>query len=397
MARFSARTPSDQRPNRLAAARERTGSPAFDLTESNPTRCGLPYPPDLLEALADPRGLRYRPDPSGPVEARAAITEEYRHAGVELSPERLLLTASTSEGYSFLMRLLADPGDRLLVPTPSYPLFDHLARLDAVELVRYPLAADDGWRPDLASIAAAPHRTRAVVIVHPNNPTGTLVTPDDAASLAALCHERGWALIADEVFLPFLLADRLARAPSFAGSTRCLTFTLGGISKSLGLPQLKLGWIAVSGPEADAGAATGRLEYIADAYLSVGTPVALASPELLRRGRSVQGAILERCRSNLSHLQVAVAAAPSVTLLAPEGGWSAVLRVPALLPDEDLALRLLEEQGVAVHPGYLFDFPGEGYLVLSLLPEPEIFAEGVGRLLAEVSRFAGDDPRTTGH
>lgn len=396
MIRFSSRTPSDQRPNRLAAARRRIGRPAFDLTESNPTRCDLPYPHDLLASLAEPRGLRYQPDPSGPVEARSAIAEEYLRAGTEVAPDRLLLTASTSEAYSFLLRLLADPGDRLLIPVPSYPLFDQLARLDAVELIRYPLAADDGWRPDLEAIATAPDRTRAAVVVHPNNPTGTFVTPEDAARLAALCRERGLALIADEVFLPFRLGEGPDRVASFAGTTECLTFTLGGLSKSVGLPQLKLGWVVVSGPEDEARAAVERLEYVADAYLSVSTPVALACPELVRRGRSIERAILDRCRANLLRLQAAVAASPSVTLLTPQGGWNAVLRVPALMSDEDLALQLLEGHGVAVHPGYLFDFPGDGFLVVSLLPKPEAFAEGVSRLLAEVTRIAGDDPRTPG-
>jgi hypothetical protein len=384
MAAFSRRTPDDQRPNRLAAVRARLGEPAFDLTESNPTRCRLPYPEDLLEALANPRGLAYRPEPKGPFEARAAVAGQYRGWGVEVPPERVVLTASTSEAYGFLMRLLADPGDRLLVPTPSYPLFDQLARLEAVSLVPYTLSADDGWRPDLDAISAAPEDCRALVVVHPNNPTGSFIPPDDAARLAELCRARGWALIADEVFLPYPLDGGAGSDRSFAASSTCLTFSLGGLSKSLGLPQLKLGWIAVSGPTGELPAALARLEYVADAYLSVGTPVALAAPQLLERGLPVQRAIADRCRANLARLRELVGTAAAVTVLPAGGGWSAVLRVPSLVDDEGLAIHLLESASVAVHPGYLFDLPGEGYLVVSLLPPEGVFGEGVRRLLAAV-------------
>jgi hypothetical protein len=387
MAGFSRRTPDDQRPNRLAVARARLGEPAFDLTESNPTRCRLPYPEDLLAALADPRGLAYRPEPKGPLAARAAVARQYLGWGVELDPERVVLTASTSEAYGFLMRLLADPGDRLLVPSPSYPLFDQLARLDAVSLVPYALDVEDGWRPDFDALAAAPEGCRALVVVHPNNPTGSFVHPDDAARFAELCRARGWALIADEVFLPYPLDGGPGSRSSFAAGSGCLTFTLGGLSKSAGLPQLKLGWITVSGPSEELPAALARLEYVADAYLSVSTPVALAAPELIERGLVVQRAIASRCRANLDRLRELAGAAPALTVLPAGGGWSAVLRVPSLLDDEGLAVYLLESAGVAVHPGYLFEMPGEGYLVVSLLPPEEVFAEGVRRLLAELDRL----------
>jgi len=389
MAMFSRRTPEDQRPNRLAAARARLGEPAFDLTESNPTRCRLPYPEDLLEALADPRGLAYRPEPKGPLEARAAVARQYLGWGAELDPERVVLTASTSEAYGFLMRLLADPGDRLLVPSPSYPLFDQLARLDAVSLVPYALDVDDGWRPDLDALAAAPEGCRALVVVHPNNPTGSFILPEDAARLGELCHARGWALIADEVFLPYPLDGGPGADRSFAAMSSCLSFSLGGLSKSVGLPQLKLGWIAVSGPAGELPAALARLEYVADAYLSVSTPVALAAPRLLERGLPVQRAIAGRCRANLARLRELAGTTPAVTVLPAGGGWSAVLRVPSLLDDEGLAVLLLESAGVAVHPGYLFDLPGEGYLVLSLLPPEELFGEGVRRLLEAVDELIG--------
>jgi aspartate/methionine/tyrosine aminotransferase len=387
MASFSRRTPDDQRPNRLAAARARLGEPAFDLTESNPTRCSLPYPEDLLEALADPRGLAYRPEPKGPLAARAAVARQYLGWGVELDPERVVLTASTSEAYGFLMRLLADPGDRLLVPSPSYPLFDQLARLDAVSLVPYVLDVDDGWRPDLDALAAAPEGCRALVVVHPNNPTGSFIQPEDAERLGKLCRARGWALIADEVFLPYPLDGGPGSDHSFAATSSCLSFSLGGLSKSVGLPQLKLGWIAVSGPAGELPAALARLEYVADAYLSVSTPVALAAPRLLERGLLVQRAIADRCRANLDQLRELAGTTPAVTVLPAGGGWSAVLRVPALLDDEGLAVHLLETASVAVHPGYLFDLPGEGYLVVSLLPPEELFGEGVRRVLAAVDRL----------
>jgi hypothetical protein len=389
MASFSRRTPDDQRPNRLASARARLGEPAFDLTESNPTRCRLPYPEDLLEALADPRGLAYRPEPKGPLAARVAIARQYHAWGVELDPERIVLTASTSEAYGFLMRLLADPGERLLVPSPSYPLFDQLARLDAVSLVPYALDVEDGWRPDLDTLAAAPEGCRALVVVHPNNPTGTFIQSEDAARLGELCRARGWALIADEVFLPYPVDGGPGSDRSFAATSSCLTFSLGGLSKSVGLPQLKLGWIAVSGPSEELPAALARLEYVADAYLSVSTPVALAAPRLLELGLPVQRAIVGRCRANLDRLRELARATPAVTVLPVGGGWSAVLRVPSLLDDEGLAVHLLETASVAVHPGYLFEMPGEGYLVVSLLPPEELFGEGVRRVLAAVDRLVG--------
>lgn len=381
MVRFSRRVPNDQCPNRLSAVRARLGDPPFDLTESNPTRCGIPYPVDLLRDLADESGLEYRPDPRGPQATRVAIAEYYRSGGSDVTVDRVFLTASTSEAYGFLFKLMADPNDGVLVPVPSYPLFDHLAHLDGVDPVPYELRSDDGWRPDVAAIEGAPDRCRALVVVHPNNPTGTLIRSDDRARLARICRDRGWALIADEVFLPFPLAGSAAPSASFVANQSCLGFTLGGLSKSIGLPQVKLAWIVVSGPKRDAEAAAERLEFVADTYLSVSGPVAGAAAGLLERGAAVRDAILGRCRHNLGELLELATGCPSVDVLRPEGGWSAVVRVPAILGDEDLAVGLLEEHGVAVHPGYLFDFTGDGYLVLSLLPRPRVFTEGVRRLL----------------
>ena len=380
---FSRRVPSDLAPNRIAAARA-AAAPPFDLTASNPTACGIAYPIGLLDALADRAGLTYRPHPRGLESARRAAAAEYRRFGVEVDPERVLLTASTSEAYAFLFKLLAETGDAVLVPSPSYPLFEHLARLEGVEALPYHLNPELGWRPDLDAIASAPAAVRAVVVVHPNNPTGSFVHPDDAAAIERLAAARGWAVIADEVFLDYPLAGGDGNGRSFAGAEQALTFALGGLSKSVGLPQLKLAWIATSGPQPLVEAALARLEFIADTFLSVGTPVQLALPALLREGAPVRAAILERCRANLAELQRAAAAVPEVSVPPPGGGWSATLRFPAVVGEEELALELLEKDGVAVHPGYFFDFPSAGTLVLSLLPEPAAFAEGVRHLLARV-------------
>ncbi len=384
----SRRIPADLGLNRLAAARERLGAVPFDLTVSNPTRCGFAYPTALLAGLADPRGLIYRPEPRGPIDGRRAVAETYNTWEVEVDPERIVLTASTSEAYGFLFRLLADPGDAILVPAPSYPLFDHLAKLDGVQARTYSLDADDGWRIDFPTLEAAPENVRAVVVVHPNNPTGSFVHPDDARRLAALCSDRNWALIADEVFLPFPFNDSPGADFSFAGTNECLCFALGGLSKSVGLPQLKLSWMVVGGPADRAQSALEGLDYVADAYLSVSTPAALAAPKILAAAAPVHNEIAARCRTNLEELRARAASVRAVTCKSPDGGWSAVLRVPAVLSDEELCIRLLEE-GVSAHPGSPFQFPTEGYLVVSLLPPEGVFSEGIQRLLEGIVRIAG--------
>jgi aspartate/methionine/tyrosine aminotransferase len=283
----------------------------------------------------------------------------------------VVLTASTSEAYSLLFKLLCNPGDTVLTPTPSYPLFDQLSRLDGLATHLLPLDPDDDWRPVLGAADAAPESTRAVIVVHPNNPTGSYIHPEDADTLARRCRERGWALIADEVFLPFPLDGGPGSERSFAARADTLTFTLGGLSKSAGLPQLKLAWIVVSGPDPLVTAALARLEYIADAYLSVSTPVALATPQIMNAAASVQSAIRTRCQRNLVILREMVATIPAVTVARVGGGWSAIVRLPAVLDDEEIALGLLTERGVAVQPGFFFDLPYEGAIVLSLLnPEP---------------------------
>jgi alanine-synthesizing transaminase len=381
---FSRRIPSELHPNRIATARAEH-PPCFDLTISNPTTCGLWYPDDLLTPLAEAAGLVYRPHPKGLEAARAAVAAEYLRWGASVDPDAVVLTASTSEAYAFLFKLLCEPGDAVLVPSPSYPLFEHLARLEAVEPIAYHLVPEAGWRVDLAELGGASDRVRAAVVVHPNNPTGSFLDPADAAEIAELCATRGWALIADEVFLDFALDGGPGNGRTLAGAPSCLTFCLGGLSKSCGLPQLKVSWIVVSGPAELQGAALERLELIADTYLSVATPVQRALPELLARGRELRGAISSRCRNNLRALRELVPRLPEVSVLPVGGGWSAVLRFPAVLEEETLAVDLLRHHGVAVYPGFFFDFPYEGVVVVSLLPEEHFFREGIRRLLDTVA------------
>ena len=380
---FASRTGWALAPNRFSAALDRhrtSGRELLDLTESNPTRCGFAYDRSLLSALADQRGLAYDPDPKGPRAAREAVCGYYRQRGAEIDPEQAILTASTSEGYSFIFRLLCEPGDEVLVPAPSYPLFEFLASIQDVKLVAYPLLYDHGWQIDLHSLAGAvTARTRAILVVHPNNPTGSFVKPAETDSLDALCRERRLALVADEVFLDYP-HDGVAR-PSFASPRQALTFTLSGISKICALPQMKLAWIVAGGAPELAREALARLEVIADTYLSVNTPVQLALPDFLAQRGKIQRQVKERVAANLAELDRQLAAQESVRRLEVEGGWYAVLRVPATRSDEELAIALLDEQSVVAHPGHLYDFPGEGYLVVSLIPPAEVFAEGVKRLL----------------
>ena len=370
----SRRLPFDLKPNAFARA-QASHRVEFDLTVTNPTVCGLPYGPELLLDLARAEGLRYRPDPKGLLSAREAVAADYAARGVRVDPERIVLTASSSEAYGFLFKLLCDPGDGVLVPTPSYPLFEHLAALEGVRALAYALDPDHGWQPQPASLELAAS-ARAAILVHPNNPTGSWVTRDAAEGLAG----GSLPLIVDEVFLDFPLG---AAAPpsTFASRTNGLTFTLGGLSKSCGLPQLKLSWIVVSGPDLEVASALERLEFIADTYLSVGTPVQVALPSILERARPLREAIRARCAGNLATAQRLAASTPSVSVPVPGGGWSLVTRFPKVITEETLILRLLEEHGVAIQPGYFFDFPSEGYLVASLLPEPSIFETGFGRVL----------------
>jgi aspartate/methionine/tyrosine aminotransferase len=311
--------------------------------------------------------------------ARAAVAASYAADGRTVPDDRLVLTASTSEAYALLFKLLADPGDNVLVPHPGYPLFDLLTRLEAVAAVPYQLDPHGGWALDRASLErAVTSRSRAILVVSPNNPLGAILTAADREWLVAFAGTRGLAVIADEVFADFRLCPR-PDASSLLGEDRVLTFTLGGLSKSAGLPQMKLAWVVVSGPPALVEDALRRLTVIADTYLSVSTPVQLAASRLLDVGHAVRRAIHARLRRNLDELRSVLRPHPSVRLVEPEGGWSAVLQVPAIQSEEALALRLVEEAGVRVHPGYFFDFPREAFLVISLMPAPRIFDEAVRR------------------
>ena len=383
---FSSRTPALLGPNRLAQAvaeRRAQGRPIIDLTDSNPTRAGFEYPADLLAPLTDPAALRYDPQPLGAMEARIGVAKEYERQGLVVAPERIVLTASTSDAYSLLFKLLADAGDEVLVPRPSYPLFEHLTRLDLIAARPYDLEYHGSWSIDLASVERElGTRTRAVLIVSPNNPTGSLVTRAELARLADLCAARDIAIVADEVFVDYELeANARAAAGRALHHDHVLSFTLGGLSKSVGLPQVKLGWIAANGPGPVVAAALERLELICDTYLAVSTPVQKAAPHLLDAGAAVRQQIADRVRANYGSLQSWTAAVPPCRVLRADAGWSAVMQVPAIESEEDLVVGLLEADGVLVHPGYFFDFPREAYVIVSLLPRPADFAEGIRRLL----------------
>jgi aspartate/methionine/tyrosine aminotransferase len=370
--RFSERSRHDPTPNALARAAAKFRDPILDLTLSNPTRADLPYDEAAIRAALAAAPLRYDPTPFGLPAARAAVAADL---GAHVDPDRVVLTASTSEAYGHLFKLLCDPGDEVLVPQPSYPLFEHLARLDAVRTVPYPLRYAGRWHLD--TVRPGP-RTRAVLVVHPNNPTGSYLARDEADALAAL----GLPIVADQVFARYPLVDDRERVPDLLRDD-VLTFTLGGLSKLAGLPQLKLGWIVVGGPEARVREALARLELIADTYLSVGTPVQHALPALLAARRVTEDAIRARTRRNLARLQAATAGGP-VSVLRAEGGWYAVLQLPRTRTEEEWALTLLERDGVLVHPGHFYDFEREAYAVVSLLPPEPVFDEAVARLVARV-------------
>lgn len=386
---FSSRLPARLQPNAVSQAVGRTraaGALRFDLTETNPTVVGLDYPAALVGAFDDRESLVYEPSALGSPAARAAVSARLDPPGA-VPPGRIMLTASTSEAYSFLFKLLCDPGDDVLVPRPSYPLFDLLTALDGVKRSPYRLDIESGWGLDRSSVERArTPRTRALLVVSPNNPTGSMLRADDREWIVAFARAHALAVVSDEVFADYRLTHRHART-SFRDEDRVLTFTLGGLSKSAGLPQMKLAWTMVNGPEAVAGEALARLEVLADSYLSVSTPVQVAAGRLLEAGAAVRAAIRQRVARNLDALRGAAATAPAMTLHEPEGGWSAVVRVPAILSEEQWVLRLLEEHAVLVHPGFYFDLETEAYLVVSLLPAPEVFDQGIARLAALVGRM----------
>lgn len=399
---FSDRTNWPLTQNRFTQAVEEVrtrGARLLDLTASNPTRVGLKYDSAaILGALQSERALDYDPQAKGLLAAREAVAGYYagwQSRGVD--PEKIVLTASTSEGYSFVFRLLCNAGDELLVPKPSYPLFEFLADLQDVKLVPYPLIYDHGWQMDFHSMEkAVTTRTRGVVIVHPNNPTGSYVKETEIGLLNSFCHAHGLALIVDEVFLDYELetvrakrqplkregvgwpeSTEQSRAGSFVSNRKVLTFTLSGLSKISALPQMKVAWVVTSGPDDVAREAMARLEVIADTYLSMNAPVQWALPTLLAQRCAVQRQLMERVEANLGELDRQLTQQESCQRLQVEGGWYAVLRVPVTRSDEELAIELVREKSVLVHPGHFYDFESDGYLVLSLIPEAQEFREGV--------------------
>ena len=373
---------------RALAAKRRSGVSIIDLTETNPTGAGFAYPPTMLEPLANPRALAYDPQPLGLWSARAAVAADFRRRGIVISADRVALTSSTSEAYALLFKLLCNAGDAVLVPHPSYPLFEHLTALESVTAVPYALEYHGSWRIDVGSLTRAiTDRARAILVVSPNNPTGSFLHRDDLAAIAEVAATYKLAIIGDEVFADYALDPAPGAAPVLAGA-EVLTFSLGGLSKSAGLPQLKLGWIGFGGPSTVVDEALAAYELIADTYLSVSTPVQAAAAELIDLGAAVRAQILARVRRNLDSLRQAAAAFPAVDVLRVEGGWSAIVQVPQLRGEEALVLELLDRDHVLVHPGYFFDMSREAYVVVSLLVEPSRFDRGIAAVLKRSTQGA---------
>ncbi|MGH7598954.1 MAG: pyridoxal phosphate-dependent aminotransferase [bacterium] len=392
---FSSRFKWNLQTNRLSELLEekrRQGVKIFDLTESNPTAAGLGYPAEeILQALAQPAALRYEPNPRGLLIARQAVAEYYQQRDEKIDPDQIHLTVSTSEAYMFLLKLLTDSGQNVLVPQPSYPLFEFLAGFEGVDLAPYQLIYHEEkgeWRIDFDSVNAAINsQTRAIMLVNPNNPTGSFVKRDELVELNHLCAEHKLALIVDEVFSDYVVDTDSTLIPTLVGNSEVLTFVLSGLSKILGLPQMKLGWIVVNGPADLQRQAREYLDLLADTYLSVSTPIQHAAPQWLKIKALLQDQISDRINANLEFLQTHFANQQNYRLLRTEGGWYAIIALPFLRQEEKFVLLLLERDNVLVHPGYFFDFTSDGFLILSLLPPPEIFREGAGRLWERIHRM----------
>ena len=391
---FSRRTAWSLATNRYTEAlddHKRAGRELLDLTASNPTTIGLTFHEDeLLRSLTHRDSLTYQPAAQGLLAAREAVAAYYAEKGSLTNAEDLVLTTSTSEAYSFVFRLLCDSGDAVLVPTPSYPLFDFLGDLNDVKLIPYELVYDHGWQIDFESLRMAiaraqneGSRRRAVLVVHPNNPTGSYVKPHEAAELNRVCSASEMAVIADEVFLDYSSSEKPPF--TFSANSDALTFTLSGLSKISCLPQMKVAWVATTGPETLKREALARLAVVSDTYLSMSAPTQLAVPTMLEARRNIHPQIMQRVRTNLGELDAQLDAQKLCRRLAVEGGWYAVLRVPVLGSDEELAVALLRKSGVLLHPGHFYNFPGEGYLVASLITPTAEFAEGVRRALQFVA------------
>lgn len=399
---FAERTNWNLTPNRLSEALAQhlaAGKRLYDLSASNPTEVGFSYDHEtILHAMCNPNALTYVPDPKGLLLARQGVGEYYADRGDEVSVEDIILTASTSEAYSFVFRALCNPGDELLVPAPSYPLFGFLAGIHDVTLAHYPLVYDHGWQVDLPSVEKAiTPRTRGIIVVNPNNPTGHFVKSEELAALNAICSARDMALIADEVFLDFAHVDfngrrelgkvrpRTAnggRPQSLAVNSGALTFTMSGLSKIAGLPQMKAAWLVASGPEPLKKQAVERIEVIADTYLSMNAPIQLALPIFLEQRHGFQKQVLTRVRRNVGELDRQLMLRKMCSRLEIEGGWYAVVRVPATRSDDDLAVDLLTKKGIYVHPGHFYDFATDGYLIVSLIMPERDFAEGCRQMLS---------------
>jgi alanine-synthesizing transaminase len=380
---FAKRTNWNLETNRLSAAlaaHRAAGKPLIDLTVSNPTECGFQYDGEaILSALRNPAALKYEPNPRGLAVARGAVAKYYAEHGAVVSRDDIFLTTSTSEAYSYVFRTLCNPGDELLIPEPSYPLFEFLADIQDVRLVRYSLVYDYGWQIDFHALEQAiTPRTRGVIVVHPNNPTGHFCKTEEVRRLNEVCAAREIAIIADEVFLDFGLDEK--RHPTFAANSGALTFTMSGLSKICGLPQMKAAWLIASGPEPWKGQAAGRLEVIADTYLSMNGPIQWALPELLGQRQQFQKQVMWRVRENLAELDKQLGGQKSCNRLDVEGGWNAVLRVPATRSDEALAIELLDAKGVYLHPGHFYDFPSRGTVVVSLITPENEFSIGLRHL-----------------
>jgi alanine-synthesizing transaminase len=382
---FAKRTNWNLEMNRLSAAlaaHRAAGKPLIDLTMSNPTECGFQYDEKaILGALRNQEALKYEPNARGLAVASGAVARYYEERGETVSSDDIFLTTSTSEAYSYIFRTLCNPEDEILIPEPSYPLFEFLADIQDVRLVRYPLVYDFGWEIEFHNVKQSfTPRTRAIIVVNPNNPTGNYCKPEELRKLNEICAAQGVAIIADEVFLDFALGD--TRHPTFASNSDALTFTMSGLSKICGLPQMKASWLVVGGPESLKKEAVARLEVIADTYLSMNAPIQWALPTLLGRRREFQKQVMARVKENLAELDRQLARQKSCSRLEVEGGWNAVIRVPATRTDEELALELLAAKGVYVHPGHFYDFPSEGFIVLSLLSPVRESAQGIRDLLS---------------
>jgi aspartate/methionine/tyrosine aminotransferase len=388
---FAKRTNWNLEPNRLSAAlaaHRAASKPFVDLTVSNPTECGFQYDAhSVLSALSNPAALRYEPNPRGLEVARRAVAQYYAERGAAVSNHDIFLTTSTSEAYSFVFRLLCDPDDEVLVPAPSYPLFEFLADIQDVRLARYPLVCDYGWQIDFHALEQAiTPRTRGVIVVHPNNPTGNFCRPEEMRKLNEICAARKIAIIADEVFLDFAMKGN--KPATFAANPIALTFTLSGLSKICGLPQMKASWLILSGPEPYKTESLSRLEVIADTYLSMNAPIQLAIPVFLEQRHAFQKQLLARANENLTELDKQIARQQSCRRLEVEGGWNAVIRVPPIRSGDELALELLATKGVYVHPGHFYDFPASGFMVVSLITPALAFANGIERLLSMLRDFS---------